>query len=140
MVDLRKMRTIINKLPKQLRHIDDEFASATSISPVLSGMPTGKGGVSSRVENGVLGLIEAKNAYAETLSELDEMRRELSPYIDQLEDVRERVVMRLRYIEGKSVYDDDFVKIALMCERSSYNYLTSAEKKIEKMVSGERFA
>ena len=55
------------------------------------------------VENGVIELDECRKAYQEICKELTEMKSEISPIIDSMENPLEKNVMRLRYMEGKRV-------------------------------------
>ena len=56
MVDLRRMRFLINRMPLARYRVDLAMARATRVSPVLTGMPH-VSGVSSMVENGVIELV-----------------------------------------------------------------------------------
>lgn len=120
-------------LPRKLRAIDDAMERATKITPSLSGMPHGSG-VSSRVEESVIDVVAAKTTYKDILDKLAEMRQELEPYIDQIDDISIRVCMRLRYIQGLSVYDNRFTNTACLCERVCYRKLEKGEALVEKML------
>lgn len=133
MTDLSRMRKLMRQLPRKLRAIDDAMARATNITPSLSGMPHGSG-VHSKVEDGALDVTAARDAYRELLVQLAEMRGELEPYIDRIEDVSIRVCMRLRYIQGLSVYDQQFTNTACLCERVCYRKLEKGEALVEKMM------
>lgn len=102
MVNLRRMRFLINRMPLARYRVDLAMARATRVTPVLTGMPH-VSGVSSMVENGVIELEECRKAYQEICKELTEMKSKLSPVIDSMENPLEKNVMRLRYIEGKRV-------------------------------------
>lgn len=133
MVDLAKMRKLMRDLPRKLRAIDDAMERATKVTPSLTGMPHGTG-VHSQVEDNAIDVVMAKTAYRDVLEKLDEMRRELEPYIDQIEDCQVRVCMRLRYIQGLSVYDTRFTNTACLCERACYNKIGKGEKLVEEML------
>ena len=120
-------------MPRKLRAIDDAMERATKITPSLSGMPHGSC-VSSRVEESVIDVVAAKTAYKDILDKLAEMRQELEPYIDQIDDISIRVCMRLRYIQGLSVYDNRFTNTACLCERVCYRKLEKGEALVEKML------
>lgn len=133
MVDLGKMRKLMKQLPRKLRAIDDAMERATKITPTLSGMPHGSG-VNSKVEESAIDVVMAKAAYKDVLDKLDEMRQELEPYIDQIEDCGIRVCMRLRYIQGLSVYDNRFTNTACLCERVCYRKLEKGEAIVQKLI------
>lgn len=134
MVDLAEMRRLMRKVPRKLRAIDKAIEQATNVSPKLSGMPSAKGGVNSQVEEGTIAIIAAKQAYSELIAELDRMSAELEPYIDAIEDMDIRVVMRLRYVRRMSVYDKDFTDTACMCERNAYFKLGKGEEIVARMM------
>lgn len=140
MVDLAEMRRLMRKVPRKLRAIDKAIEQATNVSPKLSGMPSAKGGVNSQVEEGAIAIVAAKQAYAELIAELDRMSAELEPYIDAIEDIGVRVVMRLRYIRRMSIYDRDFTDTACMCERHAYRKLQQGEELIEEMMKSEKMS
>ena len=102
MIDLRRMRFLMNRLPMARFKVEKAMAKATKCTSVLTGMPRG-GGTGNQVETGAELLDAAKAAYNAIQDELAAMREELSPIISQLERPLERTVMHMRYIEGRSV-------------------------------------
>lgn len=102
-MDFRRMRFLINRLPMAQFRVRKAFSRATRITPVLSDMPRGGGGQGSQVESGYL-LIEAAKAALENIeTELTELRRELGPLIEKLDNPLEYTSMKMRYMEGRSV-------------------------------------
>jgi len=127
MVNLYRMRQLMRYTIKARWRVEKEMAKATKITAVLTGMPHGGGG-HDRVADGVIKIDEIKQAYKETLGELEEMQRELDPLIDNLENPDDRAVMRLRYIEGYS--PEDIAEAIHRTDRSVYYYLSRAEDQL----------
>ena len=95
------MRFLIDRLPMARFRIDKAMARAAKCTASLSGMPGGGGG-GSQVERGVE-LLEAARAAHEAISqELYDMRLELQPLLETLEDPLQIAAMRMRYIDGLS--------------------------------------
>ena len=69
------------------------------------GVTNGEFANAEKVADGAIQIDEVKRAYRETLGELEQMKRELDPLIDELENPDDRAVMRLRYIECYSPED-----------------------------------
>lgn len=130
MIDLRKMRHLINRLPMARYRVDVAMSKATKVTATLSGMPHGSG-TSSPVENGVIELEETRSAYETIRAELAQMKDQLSPIIDNMENPLEKNVMRLRYLEGKRVAEIGWN--LNYSERHIRRVLERAEKNIEKM-------
>ncbi len=101
MVNLRRMRHLINRLPMARFRVDQAMAKATKCTATLSGMPGGCG-EGSQVERGVELLERARENYLSMRQELDEMRQEIGPQIEQLPHPLQKMVMRMRYMDGYS--------------------------------------
>ena len=102
MVNLRRMRFLMNRLPMARFKVEKAMAKATKCTATLTGMPR-SGGAGNQVETGMELLDIAKAAYNAIQDELAAMREELAPLIAQLDRPLERTVMHMRYIEGRSV-------------------------------------
>lgn len=102
MVDLRRMRFLMNRLPMARFRVEKAMAKATKCTAVLTGMPR-SGGTGSAMDSSMELLEKARGAYKAIQDELAGMREELSPLIDTLDRPLERTAMRERYIEGRSV-------------------------------------
>ena len=96
------MRFLIDRLPMARFRIDKAMARAAKCTASLSGMPGGGGG-GSQVERGVELLEAAREAHAAISQELYDMRLELQPLLETLEDPLQIAAMRMRYIDGLSV-------------------------------------
>ena len=130
MVNLYRMRKLIRDTVKVQWKVEQEQAKATKITTVLTGMPRASGN-HSQVEDGAIKLAELEEAYAEALNELKEMRQQLEPLIDTLEDARLSATMRLRYISGYS--QDEIADSIYVADRTVRRYLFQAEKELCKM-------
>ena len=130
MVDLYRMRQLMRQTLKVQWKIEQEEARATKTTTVLTGMPHG-GGTKDKVADGAIQIAEIKEVYREVLEELQRMRYELDPLIDNLENPDDRAVMRLRYIKGFS--PEDIADAIHRTDRSIYYYLSRSEDQIVRM-------
>ena len=99
MVNLSRMRTLIGYERRLKLRYMKKLSDATKITTQLTGMPRGSGN-HSQVESGAIELAEVEEAYKEVFEELGQMRIELAPLIDTLDNDDDRGVLRLRYIDG----------------------------------------
>lgn len=102
MVNLRRMRFLMNRLPMARFRVERAMSKAAKCTATLTGMPRG-GGTGNQVEDGVELLETARAAYKAMQDEVEHMREDLAPVIAGLEKPLERTVMHMRYIEGRSV-------------------------------------
>ncbi len=124
MIDLYRMRQLIRQTVKVEWRIEQEQARATKITSIITGMPRG-GSQRDQVQDGAIRIVELKEAYAEIIRELEQMRSELDTLISQMVDADDRAVMRLRYIKGWS--PEDIAEAIHRTDRSVYYYLSRAE-------------
>ena len=129
MVNLYRMRKLIRDMVKVQWKIEQEQAKATKITTVLTGMPRG-GSEHNQVEDGAIRIIDIKEAYREVVAELERMKTELDPLIDNLDNADDRAVMRLRYIKGFS--PEDIAEAIHRTDRSIYYYLSRAEDQLAR--------
>ena len=129
MVNLYQMRQLMRQTLKVQWKIEQEEAKATKITTVITGMPHGGGG-HDQVADGAINITEIKAAYREVLGELERMRNELDPLIDDLDNPDDRAVMRLRYIKGFS--PEDIAEAIHRTDRSIYYYLSRAEDQLAR--------
>ena len=129
MVNLYQMRKLIRDTVKVQWKVEQEQAKATKITTTLTGMPRG-GKNHNKVEDGAIRISDLKEAYREVVKELENMRTELDPLIDTLEDADDRAVMRLRYIQGFS--PEDIAEAIHRVDRTIYYYLSRAEDRITR--------
>lgn len=130
MVDLRRMRFLMNRLPMARFRVERAMAKATKCTPVMSGMPRG-GGDGTHVEKGVELLDMAKREYSRIIGELEAMREELAPVIKLLDDPDERTAAYLRYIKGYS--PAEIANGICYCERHTFRILKNAELHLENV-------
>lgn len=128
MINLRRMRYLINRQPMARFRLDQAMAKATKCTSSMTGMPHGGGYGGSQVERGAELLDAAREAYEAIRSELDAMRTKLRPLIEELPLPLERTVMRMRYMDGHSVREIAY-RIAYS-EQHIFRVLDTAEKKI----------
>ena len=102
MLDLRRMRFLINRLPAARFRVDKAMARATKATTVLTGMPRGSG-TGDQTADGAILLQLAREALDRIETELSEMRAELGPMIEQIDEPLQKSVMRLRYMDGMRV-------------------------------------
>ena len=129
MVNLYQMRQLMRQTLKVQWKIEQEEAKATKITTVITGMPHGGGG-HDQVADGAINITEIKAVYREVLGELERMRNELDPLIDDLDNPDDRAVMRLRYIKGFS--PEDIAEAIHRTDRSIYYYLSRAEDQLAR--------
>lgn len=126
-MNLRKFRILINRYPRARFNVDRAMSRATKCTAVLTGMPGGGSG--STIADGVELLMQAKAARDEIARQLRELRNELAPMLENLDDPLEKTVMRMRYMEGISVREIAYQ----LCysERWIFKVLKEAERKID---------
>ena len=124
MVNLYRMRLLIRQTVKVQWKLEHEQARATKITTVLTGMPRGGSG-HDQVSDGAIKITELKEAYQDTIGELERMRAELDPLISNLERGDDRAIMRLRYIKGFS--PEDIAEAIGRTPRYVYYHISQAE-------------
>lgn len=129
MVNFYRMRQLMRRTLKVQWKIEQEEAKATKITSVMTGMPRGGSG-HDQVADGAISISEIKAAYKEVLDELEGMRKELDPLINNLDNPDDRAVMRLRYINGFS--PEDIAEAINRTDRSIYYYLSRAEDQLAR--------
>jgi DNA-directed RNA polymerase specialized sigma24 family protein len=87
-------------------------------------MPRGGSG-HDQVSDGAIKITELKEAYKDTIGELERMRAELDPLISNLERGDDRAIMRLRYIKGFS--PEDIAEAIGRTPRYVYYHISQAE-------------
>ena len=132
MVDLRRMRYLMQRLPMARLNVERAMSRATKVTSTLSDMPHGSG-VSNPVADGVERLTEAKAALQRLQGELHEMQAQLMPVIDELDNPLERTVMQMRYMDGISAWD---IAYGLnYSERQIFRILKKAESRTTEKMS-----
>ena len=139
MVNLYRMRMLNRKTIKIQWKIEKAVAGATKITTVLTGMPRG-GKQQDQTGDGAIKIAELRDAYSDVIRELQEMRDEIRPLIDKIEDVDIRTAMILRYINGHK--PEDIADAVIMADRTIYRYLKRGEAELcerfpDKIISGQ---
>ena len=135
LIDFRRMRFLTNRLPMARFRLMVAKSRATRTTPVLSDMPHGTE-VSSPVERGYLIIEAAQNAVYIIETELMEMQKVLSQYMDILTDPLEITAMQMRYMDGRSVRE---IAYSLnYSERHMFRVLECAERKINRAASAKK--
>ena len=130
MVDLKRMRVLMQRMPSILWEIEKKEVNATRTTSPITGMVYSSNG-SNRQEEANIMLISVRDAYREAIEELESLREQLKPMLPRLEDDTERALIRLRYI-----YGNDPQKIAQAISytpRTVLRKLKSAETKLMQM-------
>jgi RNA polymerase sigma factor (sigma-70 family) len=127
--DFYKMRKLINRIPMARFRLDKAISRATKVTTVLTGMPRGSGG-GSQTEEGALLVMLAREKYDTMQAELNELQARLSPYIKNMDDALQKNVLRMRYIECRSVREIAYC--LNYSEQHIFRILQKAETKVEK--------
>lgn len=130
MVNLCRMRNLMRRMLKVQWKIEQEEAKATKTTSMITGMPHGGKG-HDQVADGAISIMEIKEAYKEIIDDLQAMRDELDPMLNELDNPDDRAVMRLRYIKGFS--PEDIAEAIHRTDRSIYYYLSRAEDQLVRM-------
>ena len=129
-IDLYRMRRLNRETLKIRWRIEREKSKAERATSCPA-VAYGGRGYCSRVEEGVITITDLKDAYRESMAELERMRAALEPVIDLLPDTDERAVMRLRYLKGYSA--EEIAEDVYLTDRMVYYILKRAEKRLERM-------
>lgn len=127
-MNLRRMRILINRYPRACFNVDRAISRAQKCTAQLTGMPGG--GRGSTVADGVETIMQAEEVRDGIAAELADMRAELAPMLDTLEDPLEKTAMRMRYMDGMSAREIAF-RLSYV-ERWIFHVLKRAEEKIEE--------
>lgn len=131
MLDLQRMRFLINRLPAARFRVDKAMARATKTTTVLTGMPRGSGS-GDQTADGAIMLQLARESLDRIEKELSEMREALGPMIENIESPLQKSAMRLRYMDGKSVRE---IAYSLnYSEPHIFRILQRAEQEISKQI------
>lgn len=95
-------RRIEQRIMARMDEHDRYYELATRITPSYTDLPSGNGGVSSRVENGAILMRNILDELDQEVAELREYRRLARKIIDMLGDQRYADVLALRYFNGCS--------------------------------------
>lgn len=123
MINLSEMNRIINKAGKILEAIEKAEEHATSTTKAPTDMPHTTRRIS-LVEEGAVSIADLEAAYSEAVEIVQAMRRELAEMIEELPDIDDRAIMRLRYLKG---YKPNAIAAATYnCERNVFIHVKKA--------------
>lgn len=129
MIDFERMRYLMKRIPRAKENLYDARVRASSVSQILSDMPKGNGGTESKIERDVSNIIRSEEVLKALQDELKQMRDELLPLIQSMEDPY-KSVMYHRYIKGLSVRETAIETI--YSESYVFEMVRNAESQINK--------
>lgn len=131
MIDFRRLRQLNMLYLELLFRVQRAEASATRVTSNITGMP--RGGSGNHQEDAIINYVDVREAYREVLAELEQMRAEIRPLIDSIDNPNIRGVMRLRYMDGWTI---DRISVQTGKGISTvYRYLQRGEQRIQKKIS-----
>ena len=100
MVNLAEMYRNIQQAEGILEEIEKARLAATRSTALPDGLPHTQG-TSSKVETGAVKIAMLEEQHAALLEQIRQEKAELSEMIDTLEDIDEKGILRLRYLNGR---------------------------------------
>lgn len=127
MIDLRRMRYLMDRLPMARLNVERAMSRATKCTQRLT-MAAGGGGYGDAMSENAIRLSVAREKRDGILRELRELRETLAPRIADLDDPVQRLIMQMRYLDGQSARQ---IAYALaLSERWVFYNLSRAETRI----------
>lgn len=127
MIDLRRMRYLMDRLPMARLNVERAMSRATKCTQRLT-MAAGGGGYGDAMSENAIRLSIAREKRDGILRELRELREVLAPRIADLDDPVQRLIMQMRYLDGQSARQ---IAYALaLSERWVFYNLSRAETRI----------
>lgn len=127
MIDLRRMRYLMDRLPMARLNVERAMSRATKCTQRLT-MAAGGGGYGDAMSENAIRLTVAREKRDGILRELRELREALAPRIADLDDPVQRLIMQMRYLDGQSARQ---IAYALaLSERWVFYNLSRAEARI----------
>lgn len=134
MIDLRRMRYLMDRLPMARLNVERAMSRATKCTQRLT-MAAGGGGYGDAMSENAIRLSIAREKRDGILRELREMREALAPRIAELDDPVQRLIMQMRYLDGQSARQ---IAYALaLSERWVFYNLSRAEARINAEIKQE---
>lgn len=134
MIDLRRMRYLMDRLPMARLNVERAMSRATKCTQRLT-MAAGGGGYGDAMSENAIRLSVAREKRDGILRELRELREALAPRIAELDDPVQRLIMQMRYLDGQSARQ---IAYALaLSERWVYYNLSRAEARINSEIKQE---
>lgn len=134
MIDLRRMRYLMDRLPMARLNVERAMSRATKCTQRLT-MAAGGGGYGDAMSENAIRLSVAREKRDGILRELRELREALAPRIAELDDPVQRLIMQMRYLDGQSARQ---IAYALaLSERWVFYNLSRAEASINAEIKQE---
>ena len=134
MIDLRRMRYLMDRLPMARLNVERAMSRATKCTQRLT-MAAGGGGYGDAMSENAIRLSVAREKRDGILRELRELREALAPRIAELDDPVQRLIMQMRYLDGQSARQ---IAYALaLSERWVFYNLSRAEARINAEINQE---
>lgn len=134
MIDLRRMRYLMDRLPMARLNVERAMSRATKCTQRLT-MAAGGGGYGDAMSENAIRLSVAREKRDGILRELRELREALAPRIAELDDPVQRLIMQMRYLDGQSARQ---IAYALaLSERWVFYNLSRAEARINAEMKQE---
>lgn len=134
MIDLRRMRYLMDRLPMARLNVERAMSRATKCTQRLT-MAAGGGGYNDAISENAIRLSVAREKRDGILRELRELREVLAPRIAELDDPVQRLIMQMRYLDGQSARQ---IAYALaLSERWVFYNLSRAEARINAEIKQE---
>lgn len=134
MIDLRRMRYLMDRLPMARLNVERAMSRATKCTQRLT-MAAGGGGYVDAMSENAIRLSVAREKRDGILRELRELRETLAPRIAELDDPVQRLIMQMRYLDGQSARQ---IAYALaLSERWVFYNLSRAEARINAEIKQE---
>lgn len=134
MIDLRRMRYLMDRLPMARLNVERAMSRATKCTQRLT-MAAGGGGYGDAMSENAIRMSVAREKRDGILRELRELREALAPRIAELDDPVQRLIMQMRYLDGQSARQ---IAYALaLSERWVFYNLSRAEARINAEIKQE---
>ena len=134
MIDLRRMRYLMDRLPMARLNVERAMSRATKCTQRLT-MAAGGGGYGDAMSENAIRLTVAREKRDGILRELRELREALAPRIADLDAPVQRLIMQMRYLDGQSARQ---IAYALaLSERWVFYNLSRAEARINAEMKQE---
>lgn len=127
MIDLRRMRYLMDRLPMARLNVERAMSRATKCTQRLT-MAAGGGGYGDAMSENAIRLSVAREKRDGILRELRELREALAPRIAELDDPVQRLIMQMRYLDGQSARQISYA--LALSERWVFYNLSRAETRI----------
>ena len=99
--ELNEMKDMAEEIRSNLKVLEEVKSQAYKVNSILNGLPFGKK-VSDKVGEGAIKLVELEEELKEAAERYNEMSAKVIRKINKMKKVREKNILKLRYIVGRS--------------------------------------